>query len=428
MSQIIEVRVPDIGDFKDVPVIEIAVAAGQRVACDDALVTLESDKATLDVPAPAAGVVSELKVKLGDRLAEGSLILLLQTEASKTEKPAAVAVAPVSTAQPAPAAAPQPMATTVAPALAVETAPAGKAHASPSVRRFARDLGVDVTRVPGSGPKGRILHQDVQAYVKGAMAGGGAAGGGVSGGAAFDLLPWPKVDFAKYGPVETRPLSRIQKISAANLARNWVMVPAVSYREDADITELEAFRLKVNEENAGSGVPKLTLLAFLIKAVVAALKRFPDFNSSLDGDTLVLKQYFHVAFAADTPAGLVVPVIRDADCKGIFELAAEAAALAKKAREGRLMPGEMAGACITISSLGGIGGTGFAPIVNAPEVAIVGANKSAIKPVWDGATFVPRLILPLSLSADHRVIDGVAATRFNLFLAQALADMRRVLL
>jgi pyruvate dehydrogenase E2 component (dihydrolipoamide acetyltransferase) len=429
-SRLTEVKVPDIGDFKDVPVIEITVKVGDAVKAEDALVTLESDKATMDVPAPVAGVVQAIAVKLGDKVSEGSVILTLAATGAAVSAPAASPAATLDTVA-APEAATAAVASLAAP---VATAPAGKAHASPSVRKFARELGVDVAKVAGSGPKGRILHDDVQNYVKGVMAqasGGATATAGASLGGGLDLLPWPKVDFAKFGAIETKPLSRIKKISGQNLARNWVMVPAVTYHEDADITDLEAFRLQVNKENEKSG-QKLTMLAFLIKACVKAMQKFPEFNASIDvsgGEpSLVYKKYFHIAFAADTPNGLVVPVVKNADQKGVFEIAAETGELAKKARDGKLGPAEMQGACFTISSLGGIGGTYFAPIVNAPEVAILGVNKSAMKPVWDGKAFEPRLVLPLSLTADHRVIDGAMATRFNVYVAQLLADMRRMML
>ena len=436
----IDVKVPDIGDFKDVPVIEIMVKVGDAVKAEDALVTLESDKATMDVPAPAAGVVQAIAVKLGDKVSEGSVILTLAAGATlplpggAQGGGSALASAQVSTAAPPPPAPlPEPQREAAsAPVTGAETlmAPAGKAHASPSVRKFARELGVDVLKVAGSGPKGRILHDDVQSYVKGVMAqvaGGAAPAAAASLGGGLDLLPWPKVDFAKFGEIEAKPLSRIKKISGQNLTRNWVMIPAVTYHEDADITDLEAFRVQVNHENEKSG-NKLTMLAFLIKACVKALQKFPEFNASIDGDNLVYKKYLHIAFAADTPNGLVVPVVKNADRKGVFEIAAETGELAKKAREGKLGPAEMQGACFTISSLGGIGGTHFSPIVNAPEVAILGVNKSAMKPVWDGNAFVPRLILPLSLTADHRVIDGAMATHFNVYLRRLLADMRRIML
>ncbi|PWV61606.1 dihydrolipoyllysine-residue acetyltransferase [Plasticicumulans acidivorans] len=434
-ASLVEVKVPDIGDFKDVPVIELSVKVGDSIKLDQTLCVLESDKASMDVPSTAAGVVKDVRVAVGDKVSEGSVIVIVESAgaapAAAPAPQAAPAPAPVAAAPaPAPVAAPAPAA---APAKIDEVAFA-RVHASPSVRAYARELGVDLGRVRGSGPKGRITREDVTAFVKSVMSGAVAqpgaapAAGGITGGGELNLLPWPKVDFAKFGPIESKPLARIRKISAANLARNWVMIPAVTYHEDADITDLEAFRVQVNKESEKKGGPKLTMLAFLIKACAAALKKYPEFNSSLDGDNLVLKQYCHIAFAADTPNGLVVPVIRDADKKSIFELAVESGALAKKARDGKLGPADMQGACFTISSLGGIGGTYFSPIVNAPEVAILGVNKSVTKPVWDGKQFAPRLILPLSLSADHRVIDGAAATRFNVYIAEMLADMRRVLL
>ena len=432
----IEVRVPDIGDFKGIPVIEVLVKAGDTVKAEDTLVTLESDKATMDVPSPAAGVVQSVALKVGDKVSEGSVVLVLATAAqaaAPTAPTAQVVTLPVAPAAPAPVA---PQTATVlampsAATIAAEVVGGHKSHASPSVRRYARELGVDVAKVRGTGPKGRVMQFDVQSYVKGAVAKAEAApaapAGGVTGGGVLDLLPWPKVDFAKFGPIEVKPMSRIKKISGANLARNWVMVPAVTFHEDADITDLEAFRVQLNKENEKSGI-KVTMLAFLIKAAAKALRQFPEFNSSLDGDNLVMKQYVNIAFAADTPNGLVVPVVKDADRKGIFDIAKETTELAKKARDGKLGPADMQGGCFTISSLGGIGGTAFSPIVNAPEVAILGVNKSTLKPVWDGKQFVPRLTLPLSLSADHRVIDGAMATRFNVYIAQLLADMRRVVL
>jgi len=453
MSSLLEVKVPDIGDFKDVPVIGIEVSPGDTVKAEDPLVTLESDKATMEVPSPAAGVVKEIKLKIGDKVAEGTLVLLLETG----ESAAAPEIPPSPplqrgepTASPAPppfekggpggispeSIAPPPPAPPPAPAeIAAEVAGGHKAHASPSVRRFARELGVDVAQVKGSGPKGRILQQDVQNYVKGALAQPRGAAPAAGSGAGLDLLPWPKVDFAKFGPIEAKPLSRIKKISGANLARNWVMIPHVTQFDEADISELEALRVQLNKENEKSGPStelrtgvKLTMLAFLIKAAVAALKKFPDFNASLDGENLVYKQYFHIGFAADTPNGLVVPVIRDADKKGVLEIAKEMGTLSARAREGKLGPAEMQGGCFSISSLGGIGGTAFTPIINAPEVAILGVSKSQTKPLWDGKAFQPRLMVPLSLSYDHRVIDGAQAARFTAYLAQVLADMRRVLL
>jgi pyruvate dehydrogenase E2 component (dihydrolipoamide acetyltransferase) len=435
----IEVKVPDIGDFKDVPVIELLVKPGDSVKKEDSLVTLESDKATMEVPSPAAGVVKELRVKVGDKVSEGSLVLVLEAAEGEVAKaapaPAAPAPAPAAAPAPAPAAAPAPAVAPApaatprpAPVPAGEAPPAGAPpHASPGVRRFARELGVDLTRVTGSGPKGRILKEDVQGFVKSALAGGEApraTGGGL---ADLGLPAWPKVDFAKFGPIELQPLSRIKKISGPALARNWVMIPHVTQFDEADITDLEAFRARVNEEGAKSGV-KVTPLAFLVKACVAALKRFPAFNASIDGDNLVLKQYWHIGFAADTPNGLVVPVIKDADKKGVIEIARETSELAAKARDGKLGPADMQGGTFSISSLGGIGGTAFTPIINAPEVAILGVSKAAMKPVWNGREFAPRLVMPLSLSYDHRVIDGAAAARFTTYLAQVIADLRRGML
>lgn len=424
---LLEVRVPNIGGFKDVGVVEVLVKPGDAVALDASLVTLESDKATMDVPSPAAGTVREVRVKVGDRVGEGSLVLLLEAEAAEGQTsppvpaPAAVPVAAAPSAPPpvpAPTPAPSPVAT---PAATAGAAPTALAHASPAVRKLARELGVDLSRVTGTGPRGRVLQEDVQKFVKLALA------GQVSGGTGLDLLPWPKVDFARFGPVETRPLARIRKIAGANLARNWVMIPHVTQFDEADVTDLEDFRVKLNAELGEKG-PKVTLLAFLVKACVAALQRFPEFNSSLDGDSLVLKRYFHVGFAADTPNGLVVPVVRDADRKGILEVARELAELAGKAREGKLSAQDIQGGTFSISSLGGIGGTAFTPIVNAPEVAILGASRVAVRPVWDGERFAPRKILPLSLSYDHRVVDGAAGARFTTYLAEVLRDLRRAML
>jgi len=429
----IEIKVPDIGDFADIPVIEVLVKPGDTVKAEDSLVTLESDKATMDVPSPAGGVVKDVRVKVGDKVSEGTVVLTLEAADAKpaaASAPAAPAAAPAPAPAPAtPAAAPvkaPPPSAPAAPAPAVDGDAFKAAHASPSVRAFARQLGVDLSRVTGSGPKARILQEDVQAYVKRTLADGAAASGGGSGG-ALNLLPWPRVDFARFGPVESKPLSRIKKISGANLARNWVMIPHVTNHDDADITDLEAFRVRLNKENEKSGV-KVTMLAFLIKAACAALAKFPEFNASLDGDNLVYKRYFHIGFAADTPNGLVVPVIRNADQKGVLAIAKEMGELSAKAREGKLGPADMQGGCFSISSLGGIGGTYFTPIINAPEVAILGVCRSAIRPVWDGAAFAPRLLLPLSLSWDHRVIDGAAAARFNAYLGALLADMRRMVL
>ncbi len=440
----IEVKVPDIGDFKDVPVIELLVKPGDAVKKEDSLVTLESDKATMEVPSPAAGVVKSMRVKVGDKVSEGSVVLVMEASEEAAGKPAAKAPAAAAPApQPAPAASPTPAPAPARAPVAAESLPprrppvseepvaesAAPAHASPGVRRFARELGVDLARVKGSGPKARILKEDVQAFVKDALSGAGAEAPRAAGGGLAELgLPaWPKVDFAKFGPVELQPLSRIKKISGPALARNWVMIPHVTQFDEADITDLEAFRARVNEENAKSGT-KVTPLAFLIKAVVAALKKFPTFNASIDGDNLVLKQYWHIGFAADTPNGLVVPVLKDADRKGVVEIARETGELAAKGREGKLGPAEMQGGTFTISSLGGIGGTAFTPIINAPEVAILGVSKAAMKPVWNGKEFVPRLMMPLSLSYDHRVIDGAAAARFTTYLAQVIADLRRGML
>jgi pyruvate dehydrogenase E2 component (dihydrolipoamide acetyltransferase) len=436
----IEVKVPDIGDFKDVPVIEVLVKPGDVVKKDDSLITLESDKATMEVPAPSGGTVKELRVKVGDKVSEGSAIALLEgaepakAPAAAKPAPAAAAAAPAPSAPAAPtAAAPAPSAApreTAAPSRpeAEPLREGAPPHASPGVRRFARELGVDLAIVKGSGPKGRILKEDIQDFVKRSLAGGApaqAAGGAGLG--ELGLPAWPKVDFAKFGPVETQPRTRIQKISGPALARNWVMIPHVTQFDEADVTELEAFRQRVNEENAKSGV-KLTLLAFLMKAAVAALKKFPTLNSSLDGENLVLKGYWHIGFAADTPQGLVVPVVREVDRKGVIEIARETAELAAKAREGKLAPTEMQGGTFSISSLGGIGGTAFTPIINAPEVAILGASKTAMKPVWNGREFEPRLVLPLSLSYDHRVVDGALGARFTAYLAQVLSDLRRGML
>lgn len=485
-----EARVPDIGGYDDVPVIEVLVAVGDVVRLDQGLVTLESDKATMEVPAPFAGTVRELKAKVGDRLKEGSVVALIEAD---KEAPADTPVDPPSPSAPGasqpPSADPgqspdlndsepdppveavavadtpdriaqqsvqtgQTTDTSVAagapasgakhvdaparsadamprtPPVAFDAAgllPGTAPYASPALRLFARELGVDLGRVTGSGRGGRILREDVQSFVKGALRSGGAPAN--SGG--LQLLPWPKIDFAKFGEVQTESLSRIRKIGGANLARNWAMIPHVTQFDAADITELEELRVEHNSEQAADkdGV-KLTMLGFLIKASVAALEKYPQFNASLDapGETLTLKTYFHIGFAADTPNGLVVPVVRDCDEKGVIEIAQETAALAKKAREGGLSPAEMSGGCFTISSLGGIGGTAFTPIVNAPEVAILGVSKSSMQPVWDGEVFQPRLMLPLSLSYDHRVIDGAAAARFTAYLAQLLGDLRLALL
>ncbi len=436
----VEVGVPDIGDFSDVAVIEVMVKPGDTIKVEQSLITVESDKASMEIPSSHAGVVKELKVQLGDKVSKGSLVAIV--EAVGAAAPAAAPLAAPGAAAaptPAPAAAAAVGRGSPTAALPVHEPTATKGslpHASPTIRKLARELGVPLEEVKGSGPKGRITQDDVQGFVKGVMSGAvqtqaqkaKAPAAAATGGGAFPgLLPWPQVDFTKFGPVERKDLSRIKKISGANLHRNWVVIPHVTNHDDADITDLEAFRVQLNKENEKSGV-KVTMLAFLIKASVAALKKFPEFNASLDGEQLVLKQYFHIGFAADTPNGLVVPVIKDADKKGILQISKEMSELAAKAREGKLSPAEMSGGCFSISSLGGIGGRYFTPIINAPEVSILGVCKSSTEPRWDGKQFVPRLILPLSLSWDHRVIDGAAAARFNAYFASILADFRRVLL
>ena len=451
---VIELTVPDIGDVSDAAVIELLVKPGDAIKAEQSLITIESDKASMEVPSSTGGVLKELRLRLGDKVSQGSVIGVLETAeggAAVAGAPAASApaptvapnteLAPVATPVPAPVAASAPASvptsterTHPTAALAgTEPAPlSAVSHASPSVRRFARELGVVLQKVQGTGPKGRITHVDVQNFVKGVMARADQPAAAVSSGAGsadlggMTLLPWPTVDFAKYGPIERQPLSRIKKISGANLHRNWVRIPHVTNNDEADITELEALRVKLNEEHAKAGV-KFTMLAFLLKACAVALKKFPQFNASLDGDDLVLKQYVHIGFAADTPNGLVVPIIRDVDSKSLTQLAGETAALAAKAREGKLSPGEMQGGTFSISSLGGFGGTTFTPIINAPEVAILGVCRSAMKPVWNGQAFEPRLMLPLSLSYDHRVIDGASAAKFNTYLASLLADFRRAL-
>ncbi len=441
MSQI-EVKVPDIGDFKEVEVIELLVKPGDTIQAEQSLITVESDKASMEIPSSASGVVKELKVKLGDKVAEGSLVLLLEVSdtvsapaaapaAAPVSAPAAVASTPAAATATAATAATTSNAVSVASAVSAPTAASDgqKPHASPSVRKFARELGVDLARVSGSGTKGRILIEDVQGFVKGVMAGGSAASSAAGGGAALGLLPWPSLDFSKFGETSLEPLSRIKKISGPNLHRNWVMIPHVTQFDQADITDLEEFRKSANESLAKSGV-KLTMLAFVIKASVAALKKFPAFNASLDaaGENLILKHFYNIGFAADTPNGLVVPVIKNADQKGLSQIAKEMGELSAQAREGKLKPADMQGATFTISSLGGIGGTSFTPIINAPEVAILGLSKSEIKPVWDGKAFAPRLMLPMSLSYDHRVIDGALGARFTVYLGDVLADMRKTLL
>ncbi len=430
----VRMTVPDIGGHNDVDVIAVEVKTGDTIAVDDTLITLETDKATMDVPATAAGTVTAVHIKVGDKVSEGSLIVEVTSDAAAAAPSAATqaasAPAPASTADSAPVAPPPtPAATVAAPAAPVNEAGFAKAHAGPSVRLLARELGVDLSLVTGTGRKGRIVAEDLKAFVKGVMqqSTSAAASGNqaASLGGGLDLLPWPKVDFAKFGEIEIKERSRIQKISGQNLARNWVMIPHVTHQLDADMTDLEEFRKQLNKEWEREGM-KMSPLAFIIKASVKALQQFPEFNASLDGDNLVLKKYFHIGFAADTPNGLVVPVIKDVDKKGLKDISIELAELSKKAREGKLKPQEMQGACFTISSLGGIGGTGFTPIVNAPEVAILGVCKSQIKPVWNGKEFTPRLMCPLSLSFDHRVIDGAAGMRFAVYLADLLADLRRM--
>ena len=451
---LVEVKVPDIGDFKDVAVIEVFVKSGDTIKVEQSLITVESDKASMEIPSSHAGVLKELKVKLGDKINIGDLLAILEGAEAASEP----AAAPAASAQAAPATFPPPSVTVASapavasPAVTTTSAPValasavgdvpthapggttvGLPHASPSVRKFARELGVPLDEVKGTGNKGRITQDDVQAFTKSVMSGAtltkaqAAKGGSGGDGAALGLIPWPKVDFAKFGPIERKELGRIKKISGANLLRNAIMIPAVTNHDDADITDLEAFRVSTNKENEKSGV-KVTMLAFLIKASVAALKKYPEFNSSLDGDALVYKNYWHIGFAADTPNGLMVPVIKDCDKKGVLQISQEMSELAKKARDGKLGPAEMTGATFTISSLGGIGGKYFTPIINAPEVAILGVCKSTMEPVWDGKAFQPRLMLPLSLTWDHRVIDGAAAARFNAYLGQILSDFRRVLL
>jgi pyruvate dehydrogenase E2 component (dihydrolipoamide acetyltransferase) len=438
----VEVKVPDIGDFKEVEVIELMVKPGDTITVDQSLITVESDKASMEIPSSHAGVVKELKVKIGDKVAEGTPLLTLETEGAAAPAPApavaAAASAPAAVASAPASPPPAPNLTLVeskpVPTAALEPREENgfKPHASPSVRKFSRELGVDLVRLKGTGPKGRILHEDVQNYVKAVMAGHGetaVAPAGKGGGIGLDLLPWPSLDFSKFGETELQPLSRIKKISGPNLHRNWVMIPHVTQFDEADVTELEEFRKDSNAALAKSGV-KLTMLAFVIKASVSALKKFPAFNASLDekGENLILKKFYNIGFAADTPNGLVVPVIKNADTKSISQIAQEMGELSAQAREGKLKPADMQGASFTISSLGGIGGTAFTPIINAPEVAILGLSKSSIKPVWDGKQFAPRLMLPLSLSYDHRVIDGAMGARFAAYLAEVLGDMRKTLL
>ncbi len=440
MGALVDIRIPDLGDFSDVEVIEVMVKPGDAVRVDDSLITIESEKASMEVPSTEAGVVREILVKVGDKVSEGSPIVVIETEPPAAAKPAERTVEPsqptrlVSAAAPAPARIdlPSPEKTDVPKPAPLESIDRSrrqaerKPHASPSVRKFARELGVDLHAVQGTGMHGRIFRSDVQTFVKSAMTTAGRAAG-AGGGASMDLAAWPRIDFAKFGAIETRPLSRIRRISKSNLARNWVMIPHVTQFDEADVTELEAFRREINEAQASDGV-RVTLLAFVLKALVAALTEFPEFNSSLDGDSLIFKKYFHFGFAADTPDGLVVPVIRDVDKKGVLLIASETAALAHAAREGKLGLADIQGGCFTVSSLGGIGGTAFTPIINAPEVAILGLSRLAKKPVWREGAFVPRLMLPLSLAYDHRVIDGALAARFVTHLSAILSDMRRTLL
>ena len=433
MAEMKKVLVPDIGDYKDVSIIEVMVKVGDTIQAEDNLVTLETDKAAMEVPSPYAGVIKEMKVKVGDKVSKGSLILMME---SSDAAAAPVAEQPTSAAaSPAPAAAPAPAPVAAKPAVAppavqapqaaVTNVPAGKAHASPAIRRFARELGVPIEQVNGSGEKGRVTKDDVQQFVKTAL----AQPRGTAGGNGLQVLPSPVVDFAKFGEVEIRPLSRIKKISGANLHRNWVTIPHITQFDEADITEMDAFRKELGAEYSKQNI-KITPLAFLIKAAAVALQKYPDFNASLDasGENLVLKQYCHIGVAVDTPDGLMVPVLRDVDKKGIVQLAKELGEISARAREKKITAAEMQGGCFSISSLGGIGGTAFTPIINAPEVAILGVSKAIIKPMHQDDTFVARLMLPLSLSYDHRVIDGAAAARFIVFLSHVLADTRRLAL
>ena len=457
MGPLVDIKIPDIGEFKDVEVIEVMVKPGDPVRVDDSLITIESDKASMEVPSTEAGIVKEIRVKTGDKVSEGSPIVVIETapasdgkaaeSAGKASAPNGKAAAPAAAdpgSAPAPVAAAAPSAEPPPSAQGAAAAPDGsssgpapsapaaspqgesghKPHASPAVRKFARELGVDLGRVTGTGLKGRIFRGDVQSFVKGALVAPQRAGGG---GSALDLAPWPKADFAKFGEIETRPLSRIRRLSKANLARNWVMIPHVTQFDEADVTDLEALRHELGDAHARDGV-RITMLAFVLKALVRALTEYPEFNSSLDGDNLILRKYFHFGFAADTPEGLVVPVVRDVDKKGVLQIARDTAALAQAAREGKLKMADIQGGCFTVSSLGGIGGTAFTPIINAPEVAILGLSRLTTKPVWREGAFVPRLMLPFSISYDHRVIDGALAARFITYLSAILADMRRALL
>ena len=427
---LVEVLVPDLGDIKDVPVIEVLAKVGEQVSVDQTLVVIETEKATMEVPSTSAGVIREVMVRVGDKISCGNLLVMVEPLDAEVPQPEKVPAAPPSPPPPpivdVPAAV-SPVGVSPTPVEPAASTATPMPHASPSVRRFAREFGLDLTRVSGSGPKGRILHSDLQAFVKNALSQPQTSTVKAGVGLGFDLLPWPQVDFAKFGPIERVELSKIKKISGANLMRNAIVIPHVTNFDEVDITDLEAFRVAANKEDGGKGA-KLTMLAFLIKASVTALKEHPTFNASLEGDQLVLKRYFHIGFAADTPNGLVVPVVRDADTKGLRAIAAETASLAEQARNGKLKPTDMQGGCFTVSSLGGIGGTGFTPIINAPEVAILGAARASMKPVWDGQQFQPRRAMPLSLSWDHRVIDGAAAARFLVTLGRLLADLRRVML
>jgi pyruvate dehydrogenase E2 component (dihydrolipoamide acetyltransferase) len=442
MSKLVEVKVPDIGDYKNIPVIEVLVKPGDTVSAEDSLITLESDKATMEVPAPAGGVVKELKVKVGDKVSEGVLVMTLEAQDASTQPvqqpaPAASSPAPapaksVGTAEPAtraqaqaPEPAPASRGASAAAQAEIDTGVA-KAHASPAVRRVAREFGVDLARVKGSGPKNRILKEDVQTFVKAELSKPhGEAGGGLG----FNLPPLTPVDFGKFGDVESLPLPRIKKLSGAFLHRNWLSIPHITQHDEADITELEAFRKSQADEAKKSGL-KITMLGFLMKAAVVALKQHPEFNASLstDGESLILKKYFHIGIAVDTPKGLVVPVIRDVDKKGLLEIAAALGEVSGRMRAGKISPTDLQGGCFSISSLGGLGGSMFTPIINAPEVAILGVGRAVMKPVWNGKDFAPRLMLPLSLSYDHRVIDGAQGARFISFLGSVLSDIRRLVL
>ncbi|HTT75589.1 MAG TPA: 2-oxo acid dehydrogenase subunit E2 [Candidatus Binataceae bacterium] len=464
MASLVDIKIPDIGEFHDVDVVEVMVKPGDHVNVDDSLVTIESDKATMEVPSPQAGIVKAVKVKLGDKVSEGSAIVVIEAEgaeisengasaggkameAKRREVPSGKAAAPANGTVNKTAAKERPALTIVggkaetpvpereqsAPTAQAEQpdqsdqAAKPKPHASPSVRKFARELGADLTQIHGSGSYGRIFRSDVEKYVRAVITSPAPKGGA----GVLDLIPWPKIDFSKFGEVESVPLSRIRRLSKTNLARNWVMIPHVTQFDEADVTELEALRQEINQKAAArkdTPPARVTILAFILKALVPALKQFPEFNSSLEGDNLILKKYFNLGFAADTPDGLVVPVVRAVDQKGVLQIARETAELAAAARERKLKPLDMQGGCFTVSSLGGIGGTSFTPIINAPEVAILGVSRLTHKPVYQNGSFVPRLIVPLSLSYDHRVIDGALAAHFTTYLGEILNDIRRALL